>query len=390
METILLIALVFLAFIVTRSLTIIIHEFGHAFAGLILFEGPIEVYIGSYGKTDGGLTFKVGRLKVTFKYNLFQWRGGLCRALNPSKSLVKLYVFTLCGPLASLLVATCCIYILASTGFSKLILLGVILLLISSIIDLLSNISADPNPIILNNGTITYNDGQTLKFYRQMKGVYYDLIKLNELYEANKLDEGIALFKSLKKFESNPHFAQIGSALLIKNGNYVQAIKLIEKSKIGAQWNSDEYCNYALALSYTKEYTKAMKFYAESLKLNPQNLYTLNNRAYTNNLIANYEEAIKDCDKAIEINPFFTYSYNNRGLAKFKLGDFQGGLEDINKSIKLKDDNAYAYRNLGIYYFDIGDYESANQNFLKAEKLDPHTEGLDELIKSTKDKLNTL
>ena len=384
MEFFIRIALLFALVAVTRFITIIIHEMGHAIAGLILFKGEIHVYIGSYGNSDGTINFKIGRLKITFKYKIHYWNDGLCVAQNASKSLLKLYIFTLCGPLASLIVAIISLVVLLFFDFHGAIKFGAMILFVSSSIDFILNIFPKGEPIILTNGKITYNDGQTLRLYREFKGSYNEILKLSQLYQNNNIEEGFKLFSSIANPEKNKHLAQVGSAYLIKLGENQKAIDLLDKSKsYNKKWNSDDYCNYALAHSHLKQYDKSLDLHDKSLKLNPNNLYSLNNKAYTNTIIGKYEEAIEDSNKAIKLNPKFAYSYNNRGLAKIKLGNKEEGLIDINKSLELDNKNSFAYKNLGIYYLEIGNLELATENFNKAKDIDPKTDGLEDLIIKT-------
>ncbi|NMM47926.1 tetratricopeptide repeat protein [Marinigracilibium pacificum] len=383
MEFLLDLALIYVLVIIAGAVTTIVHEMGHAIAGLLVFKGPIHVYIGSYGKSDSDLNLNLGRLKISFKYKLHYWRGGLCIAGTPEKSLVRLYLFTLCGPVASLIIAITALLFLIYSDIQDVMFLGTMVLLVSASIDFLRNIIPEPNPIILDDGGITFNDGQTLKYYREFKDVYNEILTLSQLYQSNEFEEGLKFFSSLENPETNKHLASIGSAFLIKLGRDQEAIDLMDKSKkhkSNKKWTADQYINYALAHAHLEKYEKALEYYDKSLKLNPNCFVSLNNKAYTFTIIGKYKEAIEDANKAIEINPAFAFSYNNRGLAKIKIGNKEDGLIDIYKSIELDDKNSYAYKNLGIYHLENDQLELAIENFNKANELDPKTEGLEELI----------
>jgi len=137
-----------------RNLTTIIHELGHALAGLLLYKGKMSIYVGSYGDPEKGIHFKMGRLNVHFKYNLLLWNHGLCSAETDSTSLTRSFIFTLAGPLISLLIAIPCFFVLTGEMQNDYFKTACFIFGISSIIDFLQNVYPDPNAIVLHNGSI--------------------------------------------------------------------------------------------------------------------------------------------------------------------------------------------------------------------------------------------
>jgi tetratricopeptide (TPR) repeat protein len=59
--------------------------------------------------------------------------------------------------------------------------------------------------------------------------------------------------------------------------------------------------------------TKAITDYTESIKLDPKNSQTYNNRAYTYMRLRDYKSALPDLDKAISLNPNYINALMNRG-----------------------------------------------------------------------------
>ena len=162
-----------------------------------------------------------------------------------------------------------------------------------------------------------------------------------------------------------------------------KAKKLFDVYNKTFKLSSDDYSNGGLIYSKLHLNDRALILYNKSLKINPKNIYSLNNKGFTLTVLEKYLEAIPLFDEAIKLNTTFAYSYNNRGLSKIKTGKVAEGLIDIKKSINLDPENSYSYRNLGIYHFDIGEIEKARQLFLKAKELDVDTYNIDELIMST-------
>ncbi|MCR9248873.1 MAG: M50 family metallopeptidase [bacterium] len=388
MDFLVVIICVFFLLGVTRVLTTIPHELGHAIAGLLLTKEEIAIYIGSYGDPEEGLHFMLGRLKIHFKYNPVLWDHGLCVTEATQLSFIRTYIIVLAGPLASLLLAIVCLYIF-NLDVHGAIRLAALLFLVSSVIDFIQNIVPNEQPILLHDGSITYNDGQALRQLRKSRDVYKEFLILREYFDQEEIEKGISLFESTYSKHPDINILRWGIAFYLKKESYERAIELFQELKEKYELNTDEYCNYGLAHSRLGEHQKALELYDESLKLDPSTFYSLNNRGYTLNLLHRYEEAIIDFDKAIEINPEFAYAYNNRGLSKIKLGRADEGLYDIEKSMELDDQNSYAYKNLGIYHKDKGEIEEAMKLFLKAKNLDPETDGLIELITETENEINS-
>jgi len=148
---------------VARPLTVAFHEFGHAIPALILTKQRVSIYIGSYGNPKNSYYFKIARLEVWFRFNLFKQQLGLCTSSINSDNTFKKFITLICGPCASLIIATISSYFVFyfdMHGFLKLI---VLIFLLSAILDLFLNLIPNSTPIILHNGKKTYNDGQQLK-----------------------------------------------------------------------------------------------------------------------------------------------------------------------------------------------------------------------------------
>ncbi|MEQ8473438.1 MAG: tetratricopeptide repeat protein [Marinoscillum sp.] len=297
------------------------------------------------------------------------------------------YIFTIAGPLTSFLVSTACLYILIFSESHGALKLVSIFLFFSSIIDFFQNISPNKNPIMLHDGTLTYNDGQSLRLLREYRHVYKEITLLSQYYTNNEIEKGILFFEQVYSIQPDPNILRLGIALNMKGEHYKTAITLFDGFAGKCELSAEDYCNYALAYSFSGDHQIALDLYEESLKMNPEAFFSLNNRGYTLNILNRYEDAIADFDKAIELNPNFAYAYNNRGLSKIKLGKIKAGLNDIEKSMNIDDKNSYAYKNLGIYHKDKREYGEAMGFFLQAQNLDPKTDGLNELIRETEREL---
>jgi hypothetical protein len=73
------ILLIFLGLVlITRPVTVLLHELGHAIPAILLTRQKVTIYIGSHGDPKKSLKFKLGLLEGYFRYNPFDWNRGLC------------------------------------------------------------------------------------------------------------------------------------------------------------------------------------------------------------------------------------------------------------------------------------------------------------------------
>lgn len=377
-----------LFFFIARPLTVFFHELGHAFAAAALTDDIVNVYIGTYGDPNRSMKLKVGRLNLFLRYNPFAWQLGLCVPNQQSVSINKSLVIVFGGPFASFLIASILGYMAFAFDFHGSLKLSLVIFFCSALVDLLVNLIPSDTPIILHSGSVVYNDGhriQELLFYKYAPKRFKLALRL---YEEQKYTEAGLLLEQLLEFRNYPIIFRYAIAAYTQDKNYEKSRAISEDFQKKRGLTSDDYVNFALAHSFLGNEAEALKLYDKSLELNPDNIFSLNNKGYTLNLRGDYEQAIHYFDRALVLNDGFAYAYNNRGLAKIKLGATEDGLNDIHHSLTLDANNSYAFLNLGIYHFDRGEFEKALQQFEKARVLDKSTYLLDKHIEEVKEKLN--
>lgn len=317
-----------LLLMIGRLLSSIVHELGHAVAAILLTGQKAVVYIGSYGDPGNSLHLKSRKLEMFFRYNPLAWTGGLCVSEAKEISIARQVIFTLAGPIASLLIAVPAVYVIFAYDLNDAWKVAAIVFFIAAMLDL-SNLIPRKTPIKLFDGSITYNDGYTLW----------------QLFSSRS---------HIKGYQKGVH--------LFNSGDFRNAAELFENIIASGMAGPAVYRGAASAL---------------------------NNQGYYLNLSGKFEEAIVCLDKALKYDEKFAFAYNNRGLEKIKTRNMEDGLKDVSYSLELDPGNGYGYRNLGIYHFDRGEYREALELFKKAKDLEPTTDMIDELISDTEKQLNT-
>ena len=380
-----LIALIVLA-LITRPFTVLFHELGHAIPAIIMTKQPVSIYIGSYGDPKKSWHFSIGLLEVWLRYNPLSWRLGFCIPSANEISINKKIIYTLSGPLASVVIAVLACYFTFSFDLHGSIKILLIIFLGSAIVDLFVNLIPKARPTQLYDGRAVYNDGYRLKqlfYYKQLPKEHVQAI---ELYNQGEYAKAAISFSQILVADfKDEEIYRLAINAFLQVKNYSRAKDLSDAFPTEWKMNANDFVNAGIAYSQLGLHDEAIILYDKSIELNPNNKYTLNNKGFTLTILERFEEAIPLFDKAIKIDKTFAYSYNNRGLAKIKIGKEGEGLEDINYSLKLDATNSYTFRNLGIYHLDKGAYSKAFDLFTKAQSLDPDTYMIDVLIsKATK------
>jgi tetratricopeptide (TPR) repeat protein len=370
---------------ITRPLTVLFHELGHAVPAILLTRKKVTIYLGSHGDPKRSFKINIGLLEIFFRFNPFAWILGLCVPSAKTISINRQIIYTLTGPITSFITAFFACYFTFNYDLHGFLKLFLIVFLGSSIFDLFINLTPIERPVKLYDGTFTHNDGYNLKRLFYYKRFTKEYTKATELYNEQRYSEAAILFnKILSKGLKDENIYRLAISSYLRDKNYEKSKELSDEFIQLGKINSDDLSNAGLSYTLLGLHEKALDLYDKSLEQNPGNKYSLNNKGYTLNLLNRYEEAIPFFDKAIEFDKDFAYPYNNRGLSKIKIGKQEEGLKDINYSLELDKDNSYGYRNLGISYFDEGEYNKALQLFTKAKELDSSTHLIDEFITETK------
>src|SRR5690606_21135871 len=105
----------------------------------------------------------------------------------------------------------------------------------------------------------------------------------------------------------------------------------------------------------------------KSLKLNPENAYTLNNLGFLiDSQFNNPKKAIEYYKKAIDLNPKLVISRINLALTYNKEGKVEKARKEYLKILKISPYDVDAHNNLGNIYRTLRNKEKAIYHFEKA------------------------
>ena len=385
MKVVFLVFLIFFALsFITRPLTIFFHELGHGLAGLLLTDGKVTLYIGSYGDPSNSFKIEIARLKIYFKSNFFIWRAGLYQCDSKDISINKQILISLMGSLFTLVLGSFSFYIALFYDIHGFLKITALVFLISCCIDFYFNIIPNHVPSKLFDGSLIYNDGKKILLLIKFKRL--DFQKGINLYNNREYKKSSIFWLGLiDKGGTDETIIRYALASSYFDNDFENALK-VNKVLMDNDFTlvSNDFNISAIIKSNLEHFEEAFMDYQKAIELNPNFPDIFNNRGYTYNLIGEYEKAILDFDKAIELQKDFLYALCNKGYSNIKLGNLEEGFEFIMKAIDLDKENSYAYKNLGVYYLAKGENKVALEHLEKAKKMDNKTHDLEKYIKEAK------
>ncbi len=360
--------ILYAAYLVTSPLLIIFHELGHAFAYLVLTKPDnIDVFIGSYGNTEGKINFRIGRMHFYVKPTFYLLKsGGMCRSSKRESNYINEIIILLAGPVFTVIVAAVIAYVALNTNVHGSVKLLCFALIIFSVVSLIQNLIPRTLP-----GTNLKTDGKALLFTIRNRKIYAEYVRSLEAVAA---DGGEISSKELAALVAvHPHeeaFVRPLISYLLWEKNYADAEIQFNNLRKFAEFRPDDYINLGFIQTRDGRHNQAIENYRIALDDDPENVIALNNLGYELLLKGDYQESESLLQQAITLNPEHAFAYNNLGHVKILTNEPETGRVYVKKSMELDPGNAYVYRTMGIYYLKTGDKAMALENFNKALAMD--------------------
>ena len=158
--------------------------------------------------------------------------------------------------------------------------------------------------------------------------IYPVVVKAEELYKEDKLEESLQLFDSiLVNMDANhAHFLSWKGAILSETGRLDEAIEVYLKEVSLSKENDMPYYNIGLAKLHQEKYEIAIKYLDSAISINPDNFEGINNRAIAKKKSKDFEGAIKDYVLSHEVEPSYFHPVYNLGILYYQRGRYEEAL----------------------------------------------------------------
>ena len=129
----------------------------------------------------------------------------------------------------------------------------------------------------------------------------------------------------------------------------------------------------AIDLDNKGRYKEALELYNDIIKINPNHVNALNNRAIINskniNNVNNVKDAIADLKNIISIDPKYTKAYGNLAFIYNDMRMYDEAIENLNIAINTDPNESWNYDLRSSCYLNIKQYALAEEDSLKAVNI---------------------
>jgi tetratricopeptide (TPR) repeat protein len=116
----------------------------------------------------------------------------------------------------------------------------------------------------------------------------------------------------------------------------------------------------------------AVSAYDQTLRLSPQNVNALLERARCRRYQHEYKLGLLDCEAAIRLNERSGAAYGERSAIRLASGDAKGALDDAEQVLKSDPKSHEGHMRKGEAHRALGDYKAAASDFDQAARSDPN------------------
>ncbi|MFN0013624.1 MAG: M50 family metallopeptidase [Saprospiraceae bacterium] len=369
----------FVVYPIATHITVFVHELGHSIAALLFSTGTVEMYVGSYGDKENSRKIPLGRLHIYLEKKSILWKKGLCVPSKPMGNDWQEALMVFAGPAFSLLLGLG-IWLAVYNGDDPASALGKILapmFIVSAVADFIRNITPNPRPILLQNGTITYNDGQQLREMFFQKQKRHDFQSALRLVSESRFSEAAPVFEQLAQNKFRQAAAYQWAILNYWHaGNLEKATALAQLDYPDNTYRTTHRQDLGIMLSMAGKHEEALGVFDQLQSEKPDDHDALANQGFARIMFERYAEAKPNFEKILAENPDHGYAISQLAYIKYRENGAPAGLEDLEKACEMAPNDPYVLRNLAIYHLEQGQKAEAEALFKKAYEINPLTVGV--------------
>ena len=188
-------------------------------------------------------------------------------------------------------------------------------------------------------------------------------LKAVDFQKKNKPQEAKKIYIDLLKIDRNPQILRLIGLIEFDEKNYNESLKFFNESlKINPN-NSECYSNRGVVNFKLKNIDEAISDYKKAILIDKNNYNAYFNLGNLYKRIARLEDSIEYFSKAILINKNHYIAYHNRAVVKELLLKFDEAIEDFDEALKINPKYSNSFFFKAITQLKIGDYENGWKNY---------------------------
>lgn len=147
---------------------------------------------------------------------------------------------------------------------------------------------------------------------------------------------------------------------------------LVERGQGTSEVHFNLGCLYAMA----GRLSHAARHYQESIRLNPENVFAVNNLGGLYRKVGRHDDAVKQYARALELNPRDARIRFNLGLIELDRGHLGRAAAQFEEALQINPDLAEAWANLGAIALQQDQLDVAETHFRRALEVNPDLESV--------------
>lgn len=366
-----------LAVIVIKLVTTFFHELGHAIPALIFTKKPVKVYVGSYGDISKTAQIKIGRLMMYLKFNIFDWKIGMCEHGGIKSNLPHALVI-LGGPLASLLVSIPLILNYSNVASIPLLNFLYLVFIASAVYDFIINMLPMSAQINMHDGGVSYSDGYQLLMLFNRSLASEDYLNLEEKFFNKEYETVVSLGEKLiKKHPKDRSIYGLVIQSLKKLDDPEGAIAVYGLMSQEMKLLGGDYFEIAKHYKDLEMWSEALKYFEIFRYNNYRDVNTLKEIGLIQMKLGRSDEAFTTYDRLVNIDPGNVEGRSQRSFLLINKGDYDFAMHDLEVVKQIDPNFPNLFFNLGLIEEKSNRLEQALAYYQKAKSLNCDQHGLD-------------
>ena len=154
-------------------------------------------------------------------------------------------------------------------------------------------------------------------------------------------------------------------------GYWQNSITLCKRAIAVNRNNITAHNNLAIALEARGRTDEAVRYYLETLEIDPDNAMLYNNLGYVLERQKKTVEAIYYYEKALQIDPKYVYAHNNLGNVFLSQKKYSAAIDHYRQALKSDPRYAKAHFNMGNAFFVQNEFDQAAFHYREAVRIEP-------------------
>lgn len=191
----------------------------------------------------------------------------------------------------------------------------------------------------------------------------------NAIWQSN-----LSLWRECVRIYPQDFRAHLNYAIELKqiDGLFDKAVREFQIAAFLAPTNTIPLNSLGIAYKEKGDSALAVASFEKAIQLNPRDLSSYINLAWTHIKFKQWPEAERVCQSIEKINPAFAERYEILGTIAFEQGQFEETSRHLEKATQLEPGNERYWSNLGVAYFKINDLKIARLAWEKALTIRPN------------------